>query len=179
MWRNTAASFGLVSRALHWAMALLILALLALGLTLSAMQPALANLWLYELHKTMGVTALVLVLVRLIWHRISPPPKPLGTASDLPQRLARAVHALIYTCLVVIPLAGWVGSSATGIDTVIFDSITLPPIAPVSEAWDAAAFVVHRATAWVLIALLGLHIAGAALRATKGERTLARMIRGS
>jgi cytochrome b561 len=179
MWHNTDDRFGLASRALHWAMAVLIFALLALGLKLSNMQPGLDTLWLYGLHKSMGFVALVLVLARLIWHRISPPPHPEGDPTALPQRAARLVHGLIYACLVVIPLAGWVGSSATGIDTVIFTRITLPAIAPVSQAWETAAFALHQAAAFALIGLLALHIAGAVLRAIKGERALARMIGGS
>jgi cytochrome b561 len=122
--------------------------------------------------------ALVLVIARMLWHRISPPPPPIGAQNALPQRLARGVHALIYLLLVVIPIAGWVGSSATGIDTVIFNSLTLPAIAPVSEAWDIAAFTVHRIAAWILAALIALHVAGAILRAFKGEPSLRRMIRG-
>jgi cytochrome b561 len=179
MWRNSEASFGRVTRILHWSMALLILSLLALGLTLSDMQPALSNLWLYGLHKSLGFVALILVLTRLIWHLITPPPRPIGNPAALPQRIARTVHAAIYALLVVIPLAGWVGSSATGIDTVIFGSLILPPIAPVSEAWDQAAFTVHESAAWTLMVLLALHVAGAVLRAVQGDRTLRRMISGS
>ncbi len=177
--RNTETHFGLISRVLHWAMALLILAQLGFGLRIGAMEPSMDLIWMYGMHKSFGFVALVLVILRLIWHRISPPPHPLGDPDALPQRLARAVHAGIYLALVIIPLAGWVGSSATGIDTVIFNTLTLPRIAPVSEAWDSVAFALHWAAAWALILLLTLHIAGAVLRSFKGERTLARMIRGS
>ena len=179
MWRNTATGFGGISRALHWGMAALILGQILLGLRLAAMVPSLDTLWLYGLHKTLGFVALVLVILRLIWHRISPVPHPLGDPSALSQKAARLVHGLIYTVLVIIPLAGWVGSSATGIDTMIFNRIILPPIAPVSEAWETAAFTLHRVAVWALIGLLSLHIAGALLRAIQGDKTLERMISGS
>lgn len=178
VWANTPTTYGRISRALHWAMAVLILGLLALGLTLAGMEPALDRLWLYGLHKSLGFVALNLVILRLIWHRISPAPAPLGDPAALPQRLARAVHGAIYACLIVIPLAGWVGSSATGIDTLIFDRWALPVIAPVSEAWDKAGFWVHWAATRLLMALLALHVAGAVLRAVKGDATLRRMVRG-
>ncbi len=177
--KNTGTKFGLISRIIHWTMALLILGQLALGLLIANMQPALDTLWLYGLHKSLGFVALMLVILRLIWHRITPPPHPLGDPDALPQRLARAVHGAIYALLVILPLAGWVGSSATGIDTVIFNTWTLPAIAPVSEAWDKAAFGVHRWAGWLLIGLLALHIAGAALRALRGDPSLQRMISGS
>ena len=177
-WRNTPTGFGLISRLLHWAMAALILAQIPLGLQIATMQLGLANLWLFGLHKTIGFVALILVLIRLVWHRITPPPPPLGDARSLPNRAARAVHVLIYACLVIIPLSGWVASAATGLDVVIFNQITLPAIAPVSEAWENTGFLIHNATTKLLMALLLAHIAGAALRALKGDGTLRRMIRG-
>lgn len=72
-WVNSPTRFGLVSRLIHWAMAALILGMLLLGTRLGAMQPGLENLWLYGLHKTGGLVALSLVVLRVIWHRISPP----------------------------------------------------------------------------------------------------------
>lgn len=177
-WRNTATGFGLITRLLHWAMAALILAQIPLGLQIATMQLSLANLWLFGLHKTIGFVALILVLIRLLWHRISPPPPPLGAVNSLPNRAARAVHALIYTCLLVIPLSGWVASAATGLDVVIFNSVTLPAIAPVSETWENMGFFIHNTATKLLMALLVAHIAGAALRALKGDGTLGRMIRG-
>ena len=179
MFFNTDETFGLISRILHWTMALLILSLLALGLTIADMEPSLDSLWLYGLHKSLGFVALILVLLRLVWHRITPPPHPLGNPAALPQRLARGAHRVIYALLVIIPMAGWVGSSAIGLDTVLFNTLTLPPIAPVSEAWETTAFAVHWAATWALMGVLGLHIAGAFTRAIKGDNTLERMISGS
>lgn len=177
-WRNTPNGFGLISRLLHWTMAALILAQIPLGLQIATMQLGLANLWLFGLHKTIGFVTLILVLIRLVWHRISPPPPPLGDARSLPNRAARAVHVLIYACLVIIPLSGWVASAATGLDVVIFNQITLPAIAPVSETWENTGFLIHNAATKLLMALLLAHIAGAVLRAVKRDGTLRRMIRG-
>jgi cytochrome b561 len=87
--RNTPDSFGLVSRALHWTMALLVIAMLALGLRIEGMEPGLSNLWLYGLHKGIGIILLALVVLRLIWHRLSPPPAPLGPPDAWPQRSGR------------------------------------------------------------------------------------------
>ena len=87
---NDATRFGLISRLIHWAMAALVIGLLILGTELAHIQPGLANLWLYGLHKTMGLTALGLALLRLIWHRISPPPAPIGPPAAWETRLAKA-----------------------------------------------------------------------------------------
>lgn len=170
-WRNSKNGFGLISRMIHWAMALLVLGLLMLGLFIANMQPALASLWLYGAHKSAGIIALSLVLARILWHRISPVPAPLGAT----WRLAKWAHRALYACLIMMPLSGWVASSATGLDVIIFDQITLPAIAPISEAWETAGFALHRATAYLLMGVLALHVAGALMRR---DGTLARMIWG-
>ena len=81
--------------------------------------------------------------------------------------------------MLAIPVTGWIGSSATGIDTVIFNRWTLPRIAPVSEAWEDAAFEVHETLVTLLVAVLALHVAGALHRALiRRDGTLRRMVRG-
>ena len=174
---NGPASFGLISRVIHWLMAIGILFMLGLGLTIARMQPGLANLWLYSLHKTIGLTLLMLVILRLIWHRISPPPAPIG-APDWTTYAAKAAHLGLYALMLCIPLSGWIASSATGIDVMILDRWVIPPIAPVSEAWETAGFAVHRALTKALMALVVLHIAGALNRARLGDGTLRRMFTG-
>jgi cytochrome b561 len=177
-WRNTPTRFGLVTRLLHWGMALAIIAMLVLGTRLEDMQPGLANLWLYSLHKSIGLILLALVPVRLIWHRISPPPAPQGTPGDWTTRLARTAHRVFYLLLLAIPLSGWVASSASGLDVMLFDRWVIPPIAPVSEAWENAGWAAHGLLTKLLMGLLALHVAGALKRQLDGDGTLRRMLRG-
>jgi cytochrome b561 len=175
---NTSDSFGLVSRVIHWGMAIGVLGMLVLGTRISDMQPGLSNLWLYSLHKSVGLILLALVLLRIVWHRISPPPRPRGPAGGLEQRLARAAHLALYALLIAVPLSGYVASSATGIDVMLFDRWVLPPLAPVSVAWEDAGFAAHDLLTKGLMAVVLLHVAGALHRATRGDGTLRRMLRG-
>jgi cytochrome b561 len=175
---NTPDSFGLVSRVIHWGMALGLFGALALGLRIETMQPALSNLWLYSLHKSLGLILLVLVLLRILWHRISPPPGPIGPAGGRDQRLARAAHLALYALMLAIPVSGYVASAATGIDVMLFDRWVLPPLAPVSEAWEKAGFAAHGLLTKLLMAVVLLHVAGALRRALAGDGTLTRMLRG-
>ena len=177
-WRNDPQHFGVVTRLLHWAMALLIVAMLVLGTKLSHLQPGLANLWLYGLHKTGGFMVLTLVVLRLIWHRISPPPAPIGPPNAWTNRGAKAAHALIYLLLLAIPLAGWIASSATGIDVMFADRWVVPPIAPVSAAWEYWGFRAHSVLTKLLMAVLTLHVAGALKRGWERDGTIRRMIGG-
>ena len=176
--RNTQDSFGLISRALHWIMAISVIFMLALGNRLTELQPDLSTLYLYGLHKSLGILVLSLAVLRLIWHRISPPPRPIGPSSAWSTWAARAAHAMIYALLILIPLSGWFASSATGIDVMLFDRLVLPPIAPVSELWEKRGFAVHGILTKLLFGLILVHILAAMKREIDGDGTLTRMISG-
>jgi len=175
--KNGPDSFGLVSRMLHWGIMLLVISMLALGMRISDMQPGLANLWLYGLHKTLGITVLTLMLVRLGWHLLTPPPLPIGPKGPA-YWAARAAHWAFYGLLLVIPLTGWAGSSATGIDVVYAERWVLPPlVAPSAEA-EAFWFRLHDILTKVLMGLIVVHMLGALQREMAGDGTLTRMLRG-
>jgi len=175
--KNGPGEFGLVTRLIHWATMLLVIAMLALGNRIADMQPSLADLWLYGLHKTLGVTILALTLARIGWHVASPPPHPIGPRGPA-FHAARAAHWGFYLMLIAIPLTGWAGSSATGIDTVIAGRWTLPPLVEASEAAEAFWFRLHDILTKVLIGLITLHMLAAFKRESEGDGTLTRMIRG-
>lgn len=177
---NTANGYGWMSRLLHWVMALAIIGMLGLGTLLARMEPSFANLWLFGLHKSIGISLLVAVVLRTVWHRVSPPPAPLTDRIPMWQQLAaRLVHRSMYLLLFIVPVTGWVASAATGIDVVIFGRIILPAIVPPSELLDHIFFVAHSILTKVLAGLVVLHITGALHRhLVHRDRTLRRMIFG-
>jgi cytochrome b561 len=176
--RNGPDSFGWVSRALHWAMALAILFMFGFGFTLAHTAPTLNNFWLFGLHKSIGLTLFMLAIARLVWHRVSPPP-PSYTEGITPwqQAAAHAVHRALYVLILLVPVSGWAAASATGIDTVYFGLVTVPPIAPATEAADHALFLAHGFLNLTLALCVALH-AGAALHRhfVHRDATLARML---
>lgn len=177
MLKNGPDEFGLVTRVIHWGMMLLIIGQLALGLRIADLEPGLANLWLYGLHKTIGFAILALVVVRIAWHLISPPPHPIGPRGPA-FWAARAAHWAIYALVIAIPLTGWAGSSATGIDVMIADRWTVPPLVDASEEGEAFWFGLHDILTKLLIGLIAIHMLGAFKREMEGDGTLTRMIKG-
>lgn len=178
--RNSADSFGWITRVIHWLMALGLLGALGFGAYLSRIEPSFSNLWMYGAHKSVGIVLLVLVLVRILWHRLSPPPHSL-TEGIAPWQISasRWAHRGLYALMLIVPLSGWIGSSATGINVVVFGAITLPNIAPASERWDEIGFLVHDITTKLLMLVIMVHVAGALSRHFgHKDATLRRMLRG-
>lgn len=179
-WLNRSASFGLPSRLLHWISALLILAAIPLGATIARMEVRFDNLWLFGLHKSLGLTAFAVLLIRLAWHRLTPPPRPIEAGIPRWQVLvARWVHAALYALMLFVPLAGWLAASATGIDTVLWGRIVVPPLTGPDRATAEIGFAVHRVLAWGLAGFVTLHVAGAIKRGLiNRDGTLRRIIFG-
>ena len=175
--RNAPAEFGLVTRVIHWGTMLLVVGQLSLGNRIEGMEPGLANLWLYGLHKTLGFALLALVLARIAWHIASPPPHPIGPR-NVASWGARATHWALYVLLVAIPLTGWAGSSATGIDVMIADRWTMPALVAASAEAETVWFNLHDILTKVLFGLIVLHMLAALKREIDGDGTLTRMIRG-
>jgi cytochrome b561 len=117
-----------VAKGLHWLMAVLILGLLALGIVMHEMPLSPLKLELYAWHKWFGITVLLLVWLRLAWRLTHRPPALPATLSPPLQRLAHAWHALLYGLMIVIPLSGWLMSSAKGVQTVWFGLVPLPDL---------------------------------------------------
>lgn len=146
--------------ALHWLIALGITALLALGLYMVGLPKGLpVKATLINLHKSLGLTIFLLVLirigVRLRHHKPALPPMRAWQRAA-----ARATQGLLYVAMVLMPVSGYLGSSFNRYGT-RFWGIPLPQWGWDDAALRALCFGVHRACAYALIALIVLHIAGA------------------
>jgi len=161
--RNSTQRWGSVAQLLHWSVAALIFALMALGwlAVLSPLSPG--KITLFYWHKSLGMLVLALVLVRLGWRAGNPPP---DMPADLPRwepALARATHVFLYILIILMPVSGWLINSAAGIPFKVFWVMPLPAIAPVSSALEHIFELVHLAVFWALAVVLVGHI-GASLR---------------
>jgi cytochrome b561 len=153
--------FNLPGRLLHWTMAMLVLAMLFIGIGMVSTVSS-SYYTLLSIHKSIGILILVLVAIRLINRLINPPP-PLP--ADLPgwQVLAaKASHLVLYALMFGLPLVGWAMLSAAGYPIVVFGSLHLPAILPHDVAVFAVLRTVHTVLALVLFATFLAHL-GAAL----------------
>lgn len=153
--------FRLPARLLHWTMAVLILAMLFIGVGMVS-TVAEKHQWLLAIHKPLGVAILVLAIVRLaVRWRYPPPPLP----AELPalQKLAAyASHWLLYALMIAMPLIGWAMLSAGGYPVMLSSTLRLPAILPENAlvfAWLRSA---HGVLAYLLFFTFLAHM-GAAL----------------
>jgi cytochrome b561 len=175
LWRNSQTNFGLLTKLLHWGMAVLIFGLIALGMYLTNVKISISQLYLFNWHKAAGILALSLISARILWHLWSRLPHPL--AAPLWQtRLARAVHVSLYVLLLAIPLSGWIASSASGFEMSLFGLFSIPFIAPTNAKIEDLFFEIHDICTSLLLVFLFLHIGGAMHRQFfKHDKTLRRM----
>lgn len=182
---NTRKTYGSVSKALHWATALLILTLLPLGFVAVAWpydtsETLATKAYLFSVHKTLGVAVFFLALVRIAWALGQPRPAPLHPERRLETALAEGVHWLLYLSLVLVPLSGWVHHAATtGFAPIWWPFGQSLPFVPQSTAVADAAGALHAVFAKLLLAALALHVAGALKHhLIDRDTTLARMLPG-
>ncbi|WP_260582804.1 cytochrome b/b6 domain-containing protein [Sphingopyxis sp. PET50] len=161
---------------LHWLLALLLAFQISLGWALEGdNSPELFAR--YQLHKSVGITILLLSLVRLAVRLFTPhPPAPEGPAWT--RALAGTVHWLFYVVMILGPVTGWliVSTARVEVPTLLFGVVPWPHL-PVGRGWHDPAESIHGAMAWLAIALFLLHIAGALRHQwLLGKQELQRMI---
>ena len=157
----TAARYTNTAIALHW----LIFALIACGFTLAVYMVDLPlsphKLKYYAWHKWLGVTVFLLAVARLAWRLTHRAP---ALAADLPawqRRAAFATHVLLYVLIVIIPLSGWLYSSAAGLPTVYLGIVQLPDLFAKDKALADALKRVHVTLNYTMLTMIIVHVAAA------------------
>jgi cytochrome b561 len=118
---------------LHWSIALLIIGLFILGLYMSDLPRSPERIALFGWHKSLGVTVYLLACYRLYWRRNNPPPPLSQQMTEQMQRLAHLGHKLLYALMLIVPLSGWLMSSARGYQTVLFGVVPIPDLIAKNE----------------------------------------------
>ena len=144
---------------------------------------------LLPLHKSIGISILVLTLARLCWRWAKPPPSPSASLSIIERRVSSLVHTAFYGLLIILPLTGWAASSASRAGAGrLFGVIPWPRFPLVWALQPATQDLLidrmesaHQLVAWITIAALVLHICGALKHMLNRDAVVVRMlpVRGS
>lgn len=193
MLSNSVAGWGLVTRLLHWGMALMIAAQVPLGFWMvSAYDAWLAGkgdtalvMSLSRAHNTIGFLVLMLVAVRLAWRLAHPTPALPLALTSVQRTAARLTHATLYALLIVFPLTGWATLSAYDGEFPIFffgwdDVFRIVPRQGKGSFFNSDLFGEIHETCWKIGAvILGLHVAAALWHEyVRKDGVLSRMWRG-
>lgn len=145
--------------ALHWLIALLIFAAFPLGVYMHDLPLSPTKLQLYSYHKWIGVTVLLFALLRLMWRLTHPVPPLPATMPRWQMRASHATHHALYLLMLLVPLSGWLMSSAKGFKTVWLGVLPLPDVVGKDKVLGDLLTVVHQGLNFLLLALVVIHIA--------------------
>jgi cytochrome b561/polyisoprenoid-binding protein YceI len=161
--------YATVAIILHWVIALAIAAQVSIAWRMGGrLTPE--SFALIQLHKSIGVTILVLSILRLGWRLTNPPPPEPPGLARWEIVLSQIVHWGFYLIMIGMPLTGWlmVSASRTQIPTLLYGAVPWPNIpgidglAPAAKkVWEAVGVNGHGLLAYGFYALFVLHVAGA------------------
>jgi cytochrome b561 len=180
MLHNTPESWGAVTKFLHWSMALLIFTLFALGWTADLLPRSPLKIDVFIWHKSLGILALTLVVIRLLWQLANPTPRPPTDTKPWEHVAAKSAHAFLYILMIAMPISGWVINSAANVPFKVFWLVPLPNLTGPNQELRDVAETAHLAMFFLFATVLVAHI-GAAIRhhVVKRNNVLTRMLPGS
>ena len=157
---STSAQYTRTAVALHWLLAIAIVATYALGVYMHELPKSDYKNTLYGWHKSAGVCILALSAFRLLWRLAHRPPADVVMPA-WQARAARFAHRALYVLFFAVPLSGWAYSSASGNGVVLFDLIALPDLLPVHKGLAYRMKQLHEASGVLLGVLVIGHVAAA------------------
>ncbi len=182
---NTPTHYGSVTKTLHWLTVILMLMLfpsgyVAHGMPFETPEQLTDKAWLFQIHKTLGITVFFLAVLRILWALTQKKPRALHPERRMETFAAETAHWVLYVCIILVPLTGWIHHAATeGFAPILWPLGQSLPFVPKSESVAALFSTLH----FYLMLLLGLtilaHVAGALKHLViDRDKTLQRMLPG-
>lgn len=148
--------------AIHWLMALLIVASFALGLTMTAIPDITpTKLKYFSWHKWLGVTILGLACLRAFWRFRHPPPPYPAAMPAWQKTTASGLHGLLYLLIFAVPVSGYFYTLASGVPVVYLGLIPLPVLIEPDQELKPVLKLLHYSLNMLLLASVALHLAAA------------------
>jgi cytochrome b561 len=171
VWRNTLHRYGVATLAFHWIMAVLILFMFVLGPYMKSLpETDPSQFFLFQLHKSVGLTILSLAVLRIAWRFATPSPEFPASMEAWERLTARRVHFLLYLLMIAVPAMGWAAVSASplSVPTMWFGLFEWPHLSflsdlPRAEKRDIEPVLAggHGVLAFSMISLSAIHTAAA------------------
>jgi len=145
----------------HYAIALLIFGLIPAGFFMTGLEYSQLKLDIYMLHKSFGMTVFALAILRILWRFVQKPPPHMTTHKPWERRLSALTHGVLYIGIFILPLSGWLMSSAAAFANSYFGLFLFPALIGEDKQLFGLFRSIHEITAFALLFVLGLHTAGA------------------
>jgi len=173
--RNTDQGWGWLSRFFHWALALTILGLFAVGYYMveilgESTDPYAVGerIELTQLHKSIGFTLVGFVVLRLLWRFMNPTPALPAHMGALERLAAHGGHLALYVLMIVTPVTGWLMASASPLNdpdaypmqikNEVFGLFAMPDPYPVGDKALSELFgEIHELSAWAIVIIAAVH----------------------
>jgi cytochrome b561 len=163
-------------RLLHWLMAALIFVALSLGVWASELPRGETRSEILFFHKSIGMTVLCLVALRIVWRLIAGAPAYAEPLGRLTHAAAHSAHIGLYALMIAMPISGYLFSVGAGAEIPWFGLFSFPALAPKNEALRAAGEQAHYVFAWTIALVLAAHLSAVVWHAAiKRDSVLSRM----
>lgn len=160
--RNSYERYGWVAVTIHWLVAMVVIGLFALGYWMVGL--TYYDDWYKQapdIHRSVGILLLVLMVLRVIWRLTNITPKPLPSHKRWEVASAHAAHSLLYLLLFVAMVSGYLISTADGSAIDVFGWFSVPSVTGQIKGLEDTAGTVHYWSTWAIVALAAVHAAGA------------------
>lgn len=161
MLKNSPERYGIVARSFHWILAILMISIAVAGIIMVGMEASPQKFQIYDLHKALGIIVLTLAIARIAWKFMNVQPMEIVTHKRWEKILSKIVHTFFYVAMVGMPMSGWAMSSAAGYPVSMFGLFDLPNLFPENKEILDEIKLVHKFFGYSLLAIIGLHMAGA------------------
>ena len=159
LWKNTTERYGRMTQCLHALIAIIVILLLCVGAWMTGLDKKdPIKFVVYNLHKLTGLTVLTLGVIFIAWKSMNKKPAWPSSMPRWEELAATAAHHSLLLILILMPLSGWLMSSAGGYYPKLF-GIELPmPFVPKSRALGDFGYTAHYVLAWLFAGLIVIHV---------------------
>ena len=169
-----------LSKWIHWITALCVLGIIPGGILMTHMEEGPLQDRIFDLHRSFGVVVFALAVIRVAARKTFGTPAPHESLTPFERRASVAVHHSLLALIFVMPLLGWLMTSAYRVDVSVFGLFTLPHLMPKSEPIYDALSAAQGWLGYLMAALILSHIGGAIMHTfIKRDGVLQRMLPGA